>query len=55
VHIGKLYEEASLLTPIELAVLGSCAERAIGCGGDGIVREAEEEWSCGFDDGFKGA
>jgi hypothetical protein len=55
VQIRKLYEEASLLTPIELAVLGSCAERAIWCRCDGIVREAEEERRCGFDDGFKGA
>jgi hypothetical protein len=55
VDISKLYEEASLLASIELAVLGSCAKRAIGCGGDGIVREAEEEWRSRFDDGFKGA
>jgi hypothetical protein len=55
VDVGKLYEEASLLASVELTVLGSCAKRAIWCRGDGIVREAEEERRCGFDDGFKGA
>jgi hypothetical protein len=51
----RLDEEATLLTAIELTVLGSGAERAIWCWSDGIVWEAEEERRSRFDDGFKGA
>ena len=49
-----LDEETALLAAIELTVLGTGTEGAIWCRSDGIVREAEEERGCCFDDGFKG-
>jgi hypothetical protein len=48
-------EETTLLATIELSILGSGAKRPDWGWSDGVVRETEEERSCGFNDGFKGA
>jgi hypothetical protein len=48
-------EEASLLAAIKLSILSAGAERPIRWGRNGVMRETEEEWSCGFDDSFKRA
>jgi hypothetical protein len=49
----RLDEETALLAAIELSILGTGAEGAIWCWGNGILWEAKQERSCGFNNGFK--
>ena len=48
----RLDEETALLAAIELSILGTGAEGAIWCGSDGILWEAKQERSCGFNNGY---
>jgi hypothetical protein len=51
----RLDEQATLLTSIELAVLGSSSKSPYRRWSNGIVRETKKQRGCGFENGFKGA